>query len=857
MSKSSRIGRGRMLGQTLGQTLGRTLHRYIAWELVRPTVLAFGGLTILLLTAELFGFSDLLINRGFGFGAIAQLILFKIIILASRTLSFATLVGTLVGLGRLKTDLEILAMQASGISRRQLVGPVLTFATAMTGIGLTLTLFGAPWASTSLDDLEQSMARDNPTTLLRAGETYTFGATRILAREVSSGGNQLSGVLLWTPAQGDKPNTTFLDGQTIFAQRAEVQSTRNGKTQLILSNGLTLSPIRGTGGSTRFDTLWTSLQQTVAEPNSASSLGHTAQKTNLQQASLQALQVLGWPAELNPESQDAQYTQLAQAEFHRRFSAPIASLVFGLLAMSIALLSPTFSRAAGGVSGLIITVVYYGFVQFGDGLAQARVVAPGLGVWLPNILIGTIAILLLWGSDSRLHWRGQNSRRHTQLPVPSSPSSLKRYVLQGYVARSYTSMLVLSFGFLFTGYFLVDMLERLQWFARYQAELSEIIRFYCARSPLLASRMVPMSLLLATALTVGTLSLNKELIGMRACGVSVVYALSPILLISALIVPAYLFLTEVVVPRTNAWADWLKITQIKPQNHDSRVQPLAIWHQNGKLYHTRQLDIVNKEAQDLSIFEIDENGLPTSRTDARAARHIGDGVWELVDPIRLAIHDTSFEIVATGPHIQLGTEPKVQVDTMHLNARQLSQTIHDTQASGYDATAYQVAFHMKLAAPLVCLLLPAVALFFAVGGPPFPSPALTILVCIGIGIGSILLSDVFSSLGYGGFLPPSLAGWGPSSILITLAAVFAFRSQGGTRLSFWPFVSLPQFFRILRPTQISSRPRLARSSLPVSPAAQKLAESVESTLPILTNDNDKIKRKRKKRNKKANPARSA
>ena len=96
------------------------------------------------------------------------------------------------------------------------------------------------------------MARDNPTTLLRAGETYTFGATRILAREVSSGGDQLSGVVLWTPAQGDKPGTTFLDGQTIFAQHAEAQSTRNGKTQLILSNGLTLSPIRGAGDSTRF-----------------------------------------------------------------------------------------------------------------------------------------------------------------------------------------------------------------------------------------------------------------------------------------------------------------------------------------------------------------------------------------------------------------------------------------------------------------------------------------------------------------------------------------------------------------------------------------------------------------------------
>ena len=834
MSKSRRIG--------IGRTLGRTLHRYVAWELVRPTVLAFGGLTVLLLTAELFGFSDLFINRGFGFGAIVQLMLFKVIILASRTLPFATLVGTLVGLGRLKTDLEILSIQASGISRRQFLAPVLTFATLMTGIGLMLTLFGAPWASASLGDLEQSMARDNPTTLLRAGETYTFGATRILAREVSSGGDQLSGVVLWTPAQGDKPGTTFLDGQTIFAQRAEAQSTRNGKTQLILSNGLTLSPIRGAGGSTRFDTLWTPLQQTPAKP---SSLGHKEKKINLEQVSLQHLTALGWLAESRPQSPegqdphyDTQSARLAQAEFHRRFSSPLASLVLGLLATPIALLSRTFSRAAGGVAGLIITVVYYGLVQFGDGLAQAGVVSPGLGVWLPNILVGTIAILLLSANDSWRHWRGQNSHQQTAPPLPSSPSSLKRYILQRYVARSYVHMLVLSFGFLFTGYFLVDMLERLQWFARYQAEFGEIVRFYCARSPLLASRMVPMSLLLAAALTVGTLSLNKELIGMRSCGVSVVHALSPVLLIPAVMAPAYLFLTEAIVPRTNAWADWLKITQIKPQANHIRTQPLAIWHQNGKLYHTRQLDTVNKEAQDISIFELDANGLPTSRTDARTARHIGDGVWELTDPIRLTIHDTSFELVPTSPYIQLGTEPKVRVDTMHLNARQLSQTIHDTEASGYDATAYRVALHMKLAAPLVCLLLPMVVLFFAVGGPPFPGPALTVLVSCGIGIGSTLLSDVFSSLGYGGFVPPSLAGWGPCAVLGILAAVFAMRSQADTWLSF----SLSQILRLFRPTQVH-RPTITHSPLAVPSVAQ---ETLSPTPPIPA---DRKTRKRKKKAK--------
>src|SRR5229473_507916 len=107
-------------------------------------------------------------------------------------------------------------------------------------------------------------------------------------------------------------------------------------------------------------------------------------------------------------------------------------------------------------------------------------------------------------------------------------------------------MLSLSFALLLTGYLLVDILERLEWFARYHADTLKALQFYCLRLPLLISRIVPMSLLLATTLTVSTLSARRELIGMRACGVSVVRAFMPILLIAGLAAPAYFLLNEMV-----------------------------------------------------------------------------------------------------------------------------------------------------------------------------------------------------------------------------------------------------------------------------------------------------------------------
>jgi lipopolysaccharide export system permease protein len=299
------------------------------------------------------------------------------------------------------------------------------------------------------------------------------------------------------------------------------------------------------------------------------------------------------------------------------------------------------------------------------------------------------------------------------------------------------------------------------------------------RIPLLASQIGPMALLLATTLTVSTLSARRELIGLRACGISVLYALTPILIISGLIAPVYFLLNEFVVPQTNALAEQFKTREIK--NRVQEVEPLSqmIWYRAGShVYQAEQLDLQHGQVKGLSIYNLGTNGLPVERIDASLAKHLGKGVWELVDPIRIEISDQGFHETPVASHLQLGEAPAETMDTLQLGVRELAQQIHDSEASGYIATIYRVDFHVKLAAPFACLLLPATALFFAVGGPPFPGPAVTLFVSIVIGISYTLLTGVSASLGYGGSLPPVLAGWGPSLGYAVFAGLLARRSQG-------------------------------------------------------------------------------
>lgn len=740
--------------------LGTTLSRYVAREIVFPTTIALVGLTALVLTKDLLGFSDLVINRGFGAAAVAWIALYEIVPLVVRTLPFAVLVGVLVGLGRLRTDLEVLVMEAAGISSRQLVWPVLAFAAGMTLAGLLLALFVSPWAARSLDTSLQRMVVENPGLSLRAGTVYEFGSVKLVAREVSARGDRLRGVLLWVPDQG----------QTLFAESGLLDPLRDGSLQLTLYDGVMLPSPRSKGEETRFGTFWKTLR------------GNTAliRRSEDPLAGMSVGRLLDLAGAAGDEEGAA---RRARAELHRRFSYPAACLVFALLAVPLALVGHRFSRAAGGVTGLLVTLAYYALVQLGDGLAQLGLVSVGFGVWLPNLTVGGGAAALLGQERLRLVW---NSKVSQPEPSAQSPrrgeaqiSRFPRYILPRYVARHYAQMLCLSFALLLVGYLLVDVLERLHWFARYHADALTVLRFYGARIPLLAARVIPMALLLATSLTVSVLSAQRELIGMRACGVSLIRALIPILLIAGVLTPGYFLLDEVIVPRSNALADRLKETEIKNRTPEAGPLHMMIWYWTStQVLQATQLDPQLGEAREISIYELAANGLPVSRTDARAARHVGNGVWELVDPVRMEISDQGVRPMPAELRVRLGEAPNTTLDTMHLGVRQLVHEIEGAEAQGYRATAYRVDFHVKLAAPLACLLLPSVALFFAIGGPPFPGPALMLLASAGLGVSYVLFTGVCASLGYGGFLPPSLAGWGPAAGLVALVSMLARRSRG-------------------------------------------------------------------------------
>jgi lipopolysaccharide export LptBFGC system permease protein LptF len=58
-----------------------------------------------------------------------------------------------------------------------------------------------------------------------------------------------------------------------------------------------------------------------------------------------------------------------------------------LLAAPLALSGPVRSRRGGIVVGLLILIVYYEALNFGDAMAKRDLLAPQFGLWLPFALL--------------------------------------------------------------------------------------------------------------------------------------------------------------------------------------------------------------------------------------------------------------------------------------------------------------------------------------------------------------------------------------------------------------------------------------------------------------------------------------
>src|SRR5690606_10995333 len=101
------------------------LQRYVLKELVAPIFLSILFFTFIMLLGQLFQMAELLLEARVGWQVLLEILATAAVSLIILTIPMAVLMGSLIGIGRLTAENELLSMRVAGIPLSRIFWPLI------------------------------------------------------------------------------------------------------------------------------------------------------------------------------------------------------------------------------------------------------------------------------------------------------------------------------------------------------------------------------------------------------------------------------------------------------------------------------------------------------------------------------------------------------------------------------------------------------------------------------------------------------------------------------------------------------------------------------------------------------------
>ena len=338
--------------------------------------------TFILLIARILKLVELIVTRGIPLTQVGRLLVLILPTFLELTLPMAFLLAILLGLGRLSSDQELLALKSSGVSPVQILLPLIFVAASVAIITFLLTTWVRPAAQVALKDELYNIAKTRVATALREKVfNDDFPNILIYVEEIIPPGNVGQGILIIDKRETARDN--IIVGKVGLINTEE--QTHTLSLRLFDGSIYERDRTRSDFSQTNFNIYDFKLDlDEFIGPAKMKDAGPKEMSLNRLLKTIEEKQTVGINA--RPELM----------EFHQRIAFSFAPIVFCLLGVSLSLL-PRTSRAnrSWGVALCVVwLVVYYALLSLGKALGERGAFHPFVALWFPNIIIGVISLHL-------------------------------------------------------------------------------------------------------------------------------------------------------------------------------------------------------------------------------------------------------------------------------------------------------------------------------------------------------------------------------------------------------------------------------------------------------------------------------
>jgi len=386
--------------------MGRILNRYLFLEILVPFFFGLGVFTFVLLIARILKLVELVVNRGVPLLDILKTFSLILPAFLEVTVPMALLLAILLGLGRLASDSEIVALKTSGVSLYQMTKPIAVFAAVAAVATFAIAIWVRPWANGALRQQLFEVVKSRVSAGFKEKVFNTdFPGLVIYIEEIEPGGGTLKGILISDARRPDNRNT-------VIAKIGLLVPNEDSKTvTLRILDGT----IYGVGGSA----------------NAFQKTDFTVYDVSLNLTNLAEMRREKDPKEMTlselRERIAQKYAANAPAheeeiEMHRKFSIPFACVVFTLVGIPLSIPPTRAVRSRGFSMSLALIFLYYIPLTVGQTVAEKGYVPASLGLWSPNVIFLAIGVVLFvsaarespihqWDSVQRLSLRSRRIAR--------------------------------------------------------------------------------------------------------------------------------------------------------------------------------------------------------------------------------------------------------------------------------------------------------------------------------------------------------------------------------------------------------------------------------------------------------------
>lgn len=356
------------------------LDRYIVKEMMGPFAFGFVAITLFMTVNMLYLAADFIFGKGIPVDLTLRWLVLQLPALMYLILPFSTLCGVMLGFGRLAGDYELTALRTSGVPLHRIALPGYVVGLIMFAIAFFVNENLAPPAERQADVVFRQIAYHSSQPIIAPNQIIktTNGSEQytLIVGSVDSGSGIMHDVQIFVS-----------QAPSYYPIRWTADTARQINGKLVLYNGVESHTDKD--GMVNAQQRFKEMDIPIGDTSALYGGSLTAFEMNSKQLKQQV-------AAEKISGEDARQDEMVLQE---KFAMPAASFIAVIMALPLAARFGRHGRAVGALMTIAAMVVYYLFMAATNAMGKNGIMSTWLAAWTPNILFGTIGLVLLFKEE--------------------------------------------------------------------------------------------------------------------------------------------------------------------------------------------------------------------------------------------------------------------------------------------------------------------------------------------------------------------------------------------------------------------------------------------------------------------------